>query len=179
MKADTHSSVVQAATELFLRHGPDVTIRQIADRAGVSVGTVMGVADKDGLIVRVLDTVIADLPMPAPSVSPDATTAVMQQLTPFVEWFSNHVDLARAYLAVLVSGRQSSQVFESLAQRLISSIAAVLGDEPEAKVTAHLIHRAYLGELMIWAGSGDTSPTPTLENLRRSVRTSIGSSTLT
>jgi AcrR family transcriptional regulator len=54
--------VLSAAEELFVRHGfASTTIRQIAESAAVSVGTVMAVADKNGLLVEIVDRKIASI----------------------------------------------------------------------------------------------------------------------
>ena len=174
-KADTHARITLAASQLFLSAGLSVTVRQVADAAGVSVGSVMSVADKDGLIVHTLDAVLADVgARPSPTAG-DETAAVIQLLRPFLEWFSEHADLARAYLAILVSGRHRSEVFDALAEQLIGTITTMLEHHPDAESKARLIHRAYLGELMIWAGSNVTGPEHTLAAIEASVRAAIGS----
>ncbi|MGA1828866.1 TetR/AcrR family transcriptional regulator [Microbacterium sp.] len=173
-KTNTHARITHAASRLFLSAGPSVTVRQVADAAGVSVGSVMGVADKDGLIVHTLDAVLAEVGAHPSRTAADDAAAVTQLLRPFVEWFSEHADLARAYLAILVSGRHRSEVFDTLAEQLIGTITAVLEHHPDAESRARLIHRAYLGELMIWAGSNVTDPEHTLAEIEASVRAAIG-----
>lgn len=173
-KADTHARITLAASQLFLSAGPSVTVRQVADAAGVSVGSVMGVADKDGLIVHTLDAMLADVGThPSPTAADDAA-AVTHVLRPFVEWFGEHADLARAYLAILVSGSHRSKVFDTLAEQLIGTITTILEHHPDAESKARLIHRAYLGELMIWAGSNVTDPKHTLAAIEASVRAAVG-----
>ena len=173
-KSNTHTRITFAASQLFLSAGPCVTVRQIADAAGMSVGSVMGVADKDELIVLTMDAVLADVGAhPSPTAVDDAA-AVTQLLRPFVEWFSEHADLARAYLAILVSGRQRSDVFDTLAEQLVETITTMLARHPDAESKARLIHRAYLGELMVWAGSNVTNPAHTLAEIEVSVRAAIG-----
>ncbi|WP_293777821.1 TetR/AcrR family transcriptional regulator, partial [uncultured Corynebacterium sp.] len=52
-KSGTHSKVLATAYDLFLTQGYATTsIRTIASEAGVSVGTVMGVGDKQTLLIR-------------------------------------------------------------------------------------------------------------------------------
>ena len=173
-KADTHARIMLAASQLFLSAGPSVTVRQVADAAEVSVGSVMGVADKDGLIVLTLDAVLAGVGAQSSPTAVDDATAVTQLLRPFIEWFSEHADLARAYLAILVSGRHRSEVFETLAEQLIEAITTILEHHPDAESKARLIHRAYLGELMIWAGSNVIEPAHALAEIESSVRAAIG-----
>ncbi|WP_158014674.1 TetR/AcrR family transcriptional regulator, partial [Corynebacterium sp. HMSC059E07] len=61
-KAGTDSKVLATAYELFLTQGYATTsIRTIASEAGVSVGTVMGVGDKQTLLIRTIGQHISEL----------------------------------------------------------------------------------------------------------------------
>ena len=57
----THRRVLDEAARLFRDRGfPETTIRDIADAAGVSLGTVMATGDKNGLLVQVFDDLIRE-----------------------------------------------------------------------------------------------------------------------
>ncbi len=150
------------------------TVRQVATRAAVSVGTVMGVADKDGLLVSVVDRRIAGIEPVDQQDGRDATTQISHLLGEFVRFCGAHPELARAYAAVLVGGRHRSSVFTDLTTTLVEQVSAVLthaGHPPaDAAAIARVVHRAYLGELFIWAGQGVTDPTRTLAELETTVR---------
>ena len=176
-RESSRAKVLLAAEELFERQGfAETTIRQIAEHAGVSVGTVMSVADKDGLLVAVFDQRIARLQPPpaAPLTREDPVEEIVQMLAGFVNLFATHLESARAYTAILVGGRHSSAVFEGLAKALVERVGEILirsgRDSTEAAAIARLVHRAYIGELFIWAGEGSPDPEPTVAELRRTVR---------
>jgi AcrR family transcriptional regulator len=173
----SRSKVMSAAEELFVQRGfAGTTIRQIAERAAVSVGTVMAVADKDGLLVAIFDQRIASIqPAPAdPQTAQDPVDEITLMLGAFVRFFAARPELARAYTSILVSGRNASRVFEELAGTLVQQVSNVLTraghSPPDASAIARLVHRAYLGELFIWAGQGSPDPAPTLTELEITVR---------
>ncbi len=59
-KASTTQRVLATADRLFREDGfAATTVRRIAAEADVSVGTVMGVGDKDGLLIAIVDQWIA------------------------------------------------------------------------------------------------------------------------
>jgi AcrR family transcriptional regulator len=169
--------VLSAAEELFVRHGfASTTIRQIAESAAVSVGTVMAVADKNGLLVEIFDRKIASIhtsPFDAP-IAHDPATEIIDILGSFVRFFAAQPDLARAYTAILVGGKHPSVIFAELTGVLIEQVSDVLTragySATDVSATARIIHRAYLGEIFIWAGQGNPNPGSTLTELEKTVR---------
>lgn len=181
----TEARVIAAADRSLRANGFDATtIRGIAEEAGVSVGTVMAVGDKATLLVRVFDALIAatqddlgvgdeaaaggdcagcrpdmgvrDRPAQQTSAAaaelPDALVALVR---PFVSIFADREELARAYTAILASGRHSSALFPSLADGLIERFRIVLethGQHDPAAAPA--CYAAYLGELFATAARG-------------------------
>ena len=152
------------------------TIRQIAESAAVSVGTVMAVADKNGLLVAIFDRKIAGL-QPSPSSAPiaqDPGAEIIDMLGSFVRFFAAQPDLARAYTAILVGGKHPSIIFAELTGVLVGQVSDVLiragHSATDASATARILHRAYLGELFIWAGHGNSNPDSTLTELDKTVR---------
>ena len=168
--------VLSAAEELFVRHGfASTTIRQIAESAAVSVGTVMAVADKNGLLVEIFDRKIASI-QPSPfdaSIAHDPAAEIIDILGAFVRFFAAQPDLARAYTAILVGGKHPSAIFAELTGVLIEQVSDVLTraghSATGAPATARIIHRAYLGEVFIWAGQGNPNPDSTLTELEKTV----------
>ena len=169
--------VLSAAEELFVRRGfAPTTIRQIAESAAVSVGTVMAVADKNGLLVEIFDRKIAGIQTQpsGPPIVPDPAAEIIDMLGSFVRFFAAQPDLARAYTAILVGGKHPSIIFAELSGVLIGQVSDVLTragrSATDASATARIMHRAYLGEVFIWAGQGDPNPDSTLTELEKTVR---------
>lgn len=153
----TTSRVLASAERLFRAQGFDATtIRGIAAEAQVSPGTVMGVGDKDALLVAVFDTWIADvhrrrLAEGGPLASGNVVDAVAELFGPFVAYFEQDRALSRRYASVIVKGAHASPIFRDLATALVAEIAdtltrAGLGDD--AVRAARVIYFAYLGVIM-------------------------------
>jgi AcrR family transcriptional regulator len=159
-RAATRARVLAVAEELFGAQGfADTSIRQIAERAGVSVGTVMAAGDKSALLVGIFDGWIAaihDLRDAAPAddspLDPSNLVAeLLATFTPFVTYFAGDEDLAREYAATLVRGRHESTIFRGLGDRLVADVRALLvrGSVDGAAAVADAIYLAYLGVLML------------------------------
>lgn len=162
----TRQSVLAAARALFLHEDPDlVGIRGIATCAGVSVGTVMSFGGKDSLVVEVVDALIREIHAGRPNAAhrESPTDEVMALLSPFIDLFAAHQQLARSYAGILIRGKCGSEVFGALADQLIAEIGAVLtshGVAPSDSIPgAEAIHLAYLGALFRW-GSSDIEAGP-------------------
>ena len=162
-KEKTTERVLAAAEQLFTAQSfRSTTIRDIARTAGVSIGTVMGVGDKDTLLVTVLEQHIrivhdtrSDSVANEIATNTDPTTAIVALIRPFIDMFRIDPGLSREYAAILVRGTHSSHIFTDLAAYLIEEIHAVLKqaglDDKHARTAAHTIHLSYLGLLFIWA----------------------------
>lgn len=164
-RAATRQHVLAVAAQMFEERGFDsTTVRDIAQAAGVSVGTVMAVGDKSALLVEVFDDRIGEVHEKRDtkaSVAPDgdAVGALLDIFAPFVEMFAANPTLAQDYAAALVSGKHRAGVFHDLAATLRREISQTLqqtGLIPEvADQTAIAVHLAYLGTLFMSAGTGD------------------------
>lgn len=166
-RAATREKVLAAASALFRQHGfTSTTVREIASEAGVSVGSVMGVGEKNDLLVAIFDEAIARVhdgrssrPESAyPSAAP--VDRIMDIVSPFVKIFAEHGELAREYAAVLTGGRHTSVVYQELAATLIHEISTVLAqsgfDAEEVPIAANTVYLAYIGALFVAAGVGMT-----------------------
>lgn len=166
----TRERILQTAHKLFITNGfTATTIRHIATEAGVSVGSVMAIGDKAGLLVVIFDNLIE---AKHTSLSPAANQSITEQLislmTPFVELFSTHMELGRTYASILLSGKHSSTIFTNLRERLIDEIENIVS--PPARDThrtsssaqrhthARTIYYAYLGALFAWAAAVPSAP---------------------
>lgn len=171
-RESTRLTVLETAEGLFLEQGFEATsIRDIAAGAGVSVGTVMSVGDKQTLLAAVfargialVDEARAASPATGPlgSAAEESATVVERILAlvePYATLFASRIDLARSYGAVLMTGRHGEAVFGELADRLRADIIGILRGEaahahPDPSGAARAIYLAYMGALFVWAGSG-------------------------
>lgn len=165
----TRRKVLGSAERLFRSRGFDATtIRQIATDAGVSTGTVMGVGDKDGLLVATFDDWIAavhrDRKTLGETLSRGGTVEnILGLFDPFLGYFAQDRALTRRYTSIIVRGSHQSSIFEDLAMALVTEIKtallhAGLGDRDAAR-GARTIYFAYLGIVMTGGNlaSGDLS----------------------
>jgi AcrR family transcriptional regulator len=182
MREETHARVVAAASRLFLERGyRATTVRDVAAAAGVSVGTVMTVGDKDALLVATFDALIGDLqdraataPTRGEPARPDAPADVVEDVLavvdPFLDLFASHLDLAREYGAVLMGGRHPGGVFGELVPAFLARVQGALERSPDrphdVAAGARTIYLAYLGSLLAWAGQGGQDAAVAREALR-------------
>lgn len=165
-KADTRSRVLAAADRSFREHGfAGTTVRGIAADAGVSVGTVMGVGDKDALLIAIVDDWIAavhadrERAASLPALTPaEATVQLLETVQPFVTYFNADGDLSREYAAVLARGRHHSRTFGDLGDELQGDFARILraarhGDPEAAGRTLYFV---YIGLLFATSGGAVT-----------------------
>lgn len=181
LRRATQSRVLLSADRLFTEQGfAGTTIRDIATEADVSVGTVIAVGDKDALLVRVFDGLIAahqhpgprpPAPPPPPGTAADPAQEILALVDPFVRLFTERAELARNYAAILVRARHSSALFTDLAGTLRDEIQQVLLRSgaltaDEAALTARSIYFAYVGVLFSWAARADAEPQELPETLQ-------------
>ena len=183
LRIATHENVMAAARDLFMERGfKGTTIRDIAETAGVSVGSVMAVGHKNGLLVAMFDQAISEMhqtvrPQEQPSSEvpvPDGPVdEVMAIVEPFLSMFGTQMDLAREYGAILMSGNHRSVIFQELAVVLTTQIERILetaGMPTEKSSTAARgIYLAYLGTIFVWAGSGLAENVQPLRDLRSTI----------
>lgn len=183
-KDETRRKVLVAAERLFRRQGfVDTTIRQIAAEAGVSTGTVMGVGDKDGLLIKVFDDWIAAVhrarrpggERQEPLTPEGAADAVIDLLMPFLRHFAKDPALSRQYSSIVVRGTHESAIFGDLAVALVTEFQAVLARaalcDAAAARAARVVYFAYLGIVMTGGNyvSGGASVPDQLRDAVRSV----------
>ncbi|MDP0399067.1 TetR/AcrR family transcriptional regulator [Tsukamurella strandjordii] len=165
-KADTRARVLAAADRSFRAHGfAGTTVRAIAADAGVSVGTVMAVGDKDALLIAIVDDWIAAVhaerpggePLPALSAD-EAVARLVGTVAPFVTYFNADGDLSREYAAVLARGVHRSRTFGDLADELRGDFARIFAAaghrDPEA--AARSLYFVYIGLLFTTSGAAIT-----------------------
>ncbi len=146
----TVKKVLDTADELFLTKGfAATTIRDIAKRAAVSVGTVMAVGDKNALLVQVFDSHIAaehDTRLGEIQTAPrQPVVELLRLVRPFVELFINRRELACHYAGILASATSPTALFHQLAPQLIDEFAACVAQASDPKRLAQALYYAYVG----------------------------------
>lgn len=164
----TRESVIASADECFRATGFEATtIRQIAERADVSVGSVMAVGDKQSLLIEIFDRGVAAIHAdPRRAARHDASSesvpkALLSRVRPFIELFVADPALSRRYAAVLIAGEHRSEVFSGLAETLIAEFTAVLEradhSPADAAARALALYHVYLGVLFSASAQGQRS----------------------
>lgn len=175
-KEVTREKVLAAASGLFTTRGyRETTVREIAALADVSVGSVMAVGDKPTLLISVFDQAVAAIQQErrggnSSSVGEGVGVDGMAQLVdPYLTLFTDRIDLAREYAAIMMSGSHRSAVFGELSVELRADMAeaARTAGVPEARVelAAKAAYFAYLGTLFFGAAQGSTTGTEVQDDL--------------
>lgn len=157
-KRRTAARITEAAERLFQGQGfQGTTVRQIAAEAGVSVGAVMAVGDKESLLSLVYDEAIAAR-IPSPPTEGAGTSAadyLARYFDPFLDLFAANEDLARAYFRALTRGRPENAALGALRTLTETNLAAAMVNAgmPDARARrgAQVMFAGYLGELMLLA----------------------------
>jgi AcrR family transcriptional regulator len=168
----TEAAILDAARELFSSKGfTATTVRGIAAQAGVSVGRVMAVGDKERLLVLTVEAEVQRIherrihehssheqrPPREPGGGGSAAGEIGALIRPFVSFFTADPELAREYGAVLMRGRTRAAIFDGLSERLEAEIEALLRahaaarpatpDAHRLRAAARTVYLAYLGAL--------------------------------
>ncbi|MGV0807605.1 TetR/AcrR family transcriptional regulator [Mycolicibacterium setense] len=170
-KAGTTQRVLATADRLFREHGfAATTVRRIAAEAGVSVGTVMGVGDKDGLLIAIVDQWIAGVHAARdrnqhvpPLTKEQAAERLIATVEPFVAYFQSDRELAREYAAVVARGRHKSRTFTELADELVADFENIFraAGHTDPGAAARTLYLAYIGVLRAASGGAfDQSVAP-------------------
>lgn len=173
-RRETQAKVLREADALFQARGfASTTIRDIAAAAGVSLGTVMAVGDKNALLVKIFDRHIEGLHNDRPARGEDGTSQasqIMALLDPFIDLFTSRHQLARTYASILIAGNHSSAIFTELASMLIEEIRCVVGGNvPGSEALARAIYLTYLGSLFAWTADSNSDSTALAEQLRGTI----------
>ncbi|QIK70958.1 TetR/AcrR family transcriptional regulator [Propioniciclava coleopterorum] len=171
-RRETVATVLHTAAELFEAKGfTETTIRDIATACGLSIGTVMSVGDKNGLLLATFDHQISEIHerrTDTPAHEGDAVDQIAALLDPLVDLFTSNPRLARSYASILIAGDNEPNAFTELSQTLIAEIEAVLdhGNRGGVSASARAVYFAYIGRLFSWSPSNDTDP----DSLKQSIR---------
>lgn len=157
-------AVHRAAAELFGSQGYEATtIRQIAERAGVSSGTVMNAGDKASLLLDVITNAIDDLMPRTPGFGAAPAELVWRCFEPYFVFYDANPELSRPFAALLMGspdreieamGRQAADFGGLLAQQILGCFPRIA--DRSAAATAEALFAVYIFALVQWAsGAAD------------------------
>ena len=189
-KQDKQERIFASAWQLLSTQGYEATtIRQIADAAGVSVGTVMGygghTGDKGGLLRalfrRALAQRLAEPQPPAPGQS--LSTYLDGVFAPFWEFYREHPQLSQVFVRQVLyeqpaeERRADAEQVAALTGHLAAQLAAhqragQLRSDADPDLLAQLLFALYGAALQSWL-SGMTSYDDARSALRRSVELQV------
>ncbi|KAF0846463.1 TetR/AcrR family transcriptional regulator [Nocardia caishijiensis] len=123
--ARNQQRIVAAARELFAEHGLEITLDDVAERAGVGVGTVYRrFANKRALIVEVFEQHMVDFADAADAAqhNPDAWLALVE----FFEYACKHLATNRGFGEVVLELEEDPARFAEMRERIRPSVAAIV-----------------------------------------------------
>ena len=188
-KLQTRERIRAAAAELFTRHGYGAaTMRQIAKRAHVGLGTLFNYAeDKRDLVFLIFNeelNAVTDVALAAPRAGQPLAEQLMAVFREHYRWLATQPALARILLQELTfysSGKQAA-TFHGIRQRLIDGIEALVRAEQERKeirarekpaLIARHIFFVYSASLRWWIAAPKPDPEKGIAELRRLLRLQI------
>jgi AcrR family transcriptional regulator len=182
-KLEKRQRIRAAVRELFSKHGYETaTLRQIAKRAHVALGTLFNYAqDKRDLVFLIFNEELA-------AVTDEALKATQRQerllgkllglCRPHYEFFAKNPALSRILLkdmAFYSEGKQAAE-FQQIRGRLLSGIEKVvkaaqqdqqIGSDEDATLIAHFIFFVFAGALRWWIAGRKPDPRKGLADLKR------------
>jgi AcrR family transcriptional regulator len=182
-KSATRERIRAAASELFARRGYGAaTMRQIARRAHVGLGTLFNYAeDKRDLVFLIFNEELnatTDVALAAPRTRAAPLEQLMAVFRAHYEWLAAQPELARILLQELTfysSGKQAA-TFHSIRKRLIDGVEALVSshqkngklrkDVPAAVIARHIFF-VYSASLRWWIAAPKPDPRKGLADLRR------------
>jgi AcrR family transcriptional regulator len=188
-KLATRDRIRAAAAELFTRHGYGAaTMRQIAQRAHVALGTLFNYAeDKRDLVFLIFNeelNAITDVALAAPRPGQGLVDQLLAVFRAHYRWLAEKPALARILLQELTfysSGKQAA-TFHGIRKRLIDGIEdlvrkaqrerKVLSKENPAVIARHIFF-VYSASLRWWIARERPDPGQGLADLRRLLRLQI------
>ncbi|MFQ6226608.1 TetR/AcrR family transcriptional regulator [Nocardia sp. NPDC002869] len=131
--ARNQQRIVEAARELFADRGLEITLDDVAERAGVGVGTVYRrFANKKELIAEVFEHSLGAFADHAEAAlrDPDPWLGLVQ----FVEYACRHLAVNRGFSEVILELDLDTERFHGLRDRIKPAVAAIVGRAREAGV---------------------------------------------
>jgi len=188
-KLETRERIRAAAADLFTRHGYGAaTMRQIAQRAHVGLGTLFNYAeDKRDLVFLIFNeelNAVTDVALAAPRPAQALLDQLLAVFGVHYRWLATKPVLARILLQELTfysSGKQAA-TFLGIRRRLIDGIeelvrqaqaAKRIGNREKPALIARHIFFVYSASLRWWIVARKPRPGDGLADLRRLLRLQI------
>jgi AcrR family transcriptional regulator len=182
-KLETRERIRAAAAELFTRHGYGAaTMRQIAERAHVGLGTLFNyAADKRDLVFLIFNeelNAITDVALAAPRPGQPLAAQLAALFAVHYRWLAGKPALARILLQELTfysSGKQAA-TFHSIRQRLMDGIETLvrraqesgeINTREKAELVARHVFFTYSASLRWWIAAPDPDPEAGIRDLKR------------
>ncbi|PPJ15685.1 TetR family transcriptional regulator [Nocardia nova] len=123
--ARNHARILRAANELFARRGLEVTLDDVAEAAGVGVGTVYRrFANKQELIAAVFDQSVAEMAEATDAAHADPDT--WRGLSRLFEWYCEHMALDRGFGELMLEIPDVSERFATLRERITPMVLRLI-----------------------------------------------------
>jgi AcrR family transcriptional regulator len=185
-KTATRDRIRAAASDLFARRGYGAaTMRQIAKRAHVGLGTLFNYAeDKRDLVFLIFNEELnatTDVALAAPRTREAPLDQLVAVFREHYRWLAAQPELARILLQELTfysSGKQAA-TFHSIRKRLIDGIESLVSqsqkkgklrnDETAAVIARHIFF-VYSASLRWWIAAPKPDPDKGVADLRRLLR---------
>jgi AcrR family transcriptional regulator len=177
--ARNRAAILRAAERLLVENGPDISVEQVAQAAGVGKGTVFHrFGSRAGLMsalledrVRRLTHAIENGPPPLGAGAP-ATERLLAFLDAVVDLATRNVALVAAYEEAADEERQAGEIYQYW-HRHVSTLITQARPELDAELLAHILLGALHSDLVIHlVRHGDTDRlTATLHELVDSLLT--------
>ena len=182
-KLETRERIRAAAAELFTRHGYGAaTMRQIAARAHVGLGTLFNYAeDKRDLVFLIFNeelNAITDVALAAPRPGQPLAAQLLAVFAVHYRWLATKPALARILLQELTfysSGKQAA-TFHSIRKRLIDGVEALVrraqksgevsARQPSSVIARHVFF-TYSASLRWWIAAPQPDPEAGIRDLKR------------
>ena len=182
-KLETRERIREAASELFSRHGYGAaTMRQIAQRAHVGLGTLFNYAeDKRDLVFLIFNeelNAVTDVALAEPRPGQPLLEQLLAVFRVHYRWLATKPELARILLQELTfysSGKQAA-TFLGIRKRLIDGVEALVSSAQKKKeirareapdVIARHIFFVYSASLRWWIAEPKPDPAKGIADLRR------------
>jgi AcrR family transcriptional regulator len=185
-KIEKRQRIRRAARELFSKYGYDeTTLRQIAQRAHVGLGTLFNyVQDKRDLIFLICNEELAkaidEAPQAVEALPPDRSLVdgLVELFRPLYEYYCQDMAISRLALKefCFITGGKQAETFFAVTWRLKSVIETLVrkaqkGGEIElvedASTVTHLIFHVFSGAVRYWIMERFPEPNAGLAELRR------------
>ena len=182
-KLQTRERIRAAASELFTRHGyAAATMRQIANRAHIGLGTLFNYAeDKRDLVFLIFNeelNAVADVALASPRPAQPLAEQVASVFSVHYRWFAAKPELGRILLQEVTfysSGKQAS-TFVGIRKRIMDGIEALIREaqrtrrirskENPAFIARHIFF-LYTASVRYWIAGPKPDPAKGIAEFRR------------